>query len=245
MAYDEKRAELTEHLTELRTRLLRSIVYVIIGTIAAWFFYDQLLALLTKPMVGVMSAIGSKFLLTSFPEAFMVQLQVCLIAGLIVMSPLVLFELWGFVSPALTKEEKRPLWWTMPLAAVLFLSGVTLCYFILPTGFGWFATFIPKHAEFRPTLQHGIRFSALMMLAFGIVFELPVLLMLLAKVGIVNSRMLKENWRVAMVLVSVVAAIATPSNDAFSMLMMAVPVAGLYFASILLVKLVEGKRRKE
>lgn len=244
MTHEEKSAELYDHLAELRSRLVRSVIYITIGTIAAWFFYKSLFDLLTRPMVAVMGEIGSKFLLTSFPEAFMIQLQVCIIAGLILMSPLVTLEVWGFVSPALTRNEKRPLLWCIPLAIVLFAAGVTLCYLILPSAFQWFTSFVPNNADFRPNLQHSIRFSALMLLAFGVMFELPVVLMLLAKVGIVDSKMLKENWRIAIVIVSIVAAVATPSNDAFTMLTMAVPVIMLYFASILLVKLIEKKSGK-
>jgi len=241
---EEKTAELYDHLAELRSRLVRSIVYIIIGTAVAWFFYKSLFSLLTKPMTAVMSKIGAKFLLTSFPEAFMVQIQVCLIAGLILVSPLLTLEIWGFISPALTRSEKRPLIWCVPLSVILFASGVALCYFILPTAFQWFTSYIPDSAEFRPTMQHSIRFSALMLLAFGVMFELPVVLMLLAKVGIVDSRMLRDNWRIAVLVVSIVAAVATPSNDAFTMLTMAVPVVLLYFASILLVKIIEKKHGK-
>lgn len=244
MTHNEKSAELFDHLAELRVRLVRSVIYIAIGTVTAWFFYQSLFDLLTRPMVSVMGGIGSKFLLTSFPEAFVIQIQVCVIAGLILLSPLVTLEAWGFISPALTRNEKRQLIWCVPLAIVLFVSGITLCYFVLPSAFQWFASFIPKNADFKPNLQHSIRFSALMLLAFGVMFELPVVLMLLAKVGIVNSRMLRDNWRIAIVIVSIVAAVATPSNDAFTMLTMAVPVILLYFASILLVKVIEKKPGK-
>lgn len=244
MTQEEKTAELYDHLAELRSRLVRSIIYIIIGTAVAWFFYQSLFSLLTRPMTAVMSKIGAKFLLTSFPEAFMVQIQICLVAGLIIVSPLVTLEIWGFISPALTRNEKRPLIWCVPLAIILFASGVALCYSILPTAFQWFASYIPKAAEVKPTLQHSIRFTAFMLLAFGVMFELPVVLMLLAKVGIVDSKMLRDNWRYAVVIVSIVAAMATPSNDAFTMLTMAIPVVILYFASILLVKLIEKKHGK-
>jgi len=237
----ERKAELTEHLTELRGRLIRIIIYVVAGAAVAWLQYDAwLYDLLTNPMMGVLNDMKSKFLLTSFPEGFMIQMLICLVSGLILASPLVTYELWAFVSPGLTANEKRPAKWLLPLALLLFCSGVTLCYLILPTAFRWFAGYVPKNAELRPSVQTNILFLVKMLFMFGVVFELPVVLMLLAKVGIVNSRMLRRNWRVAMVLVAVVAAFATPSNDAFSMLMMAAPVALLYFLSIFLVKFVEG-----
>ena len=241
---DEKRAELFEHLSELRNRLIRSILYVIMGAIAAWVLYDRLLfPLLTRPMMPILRKMDSKFLLTGFPEAFMIQMQICLVAGLIIVLPLVTLEIWGFVAPGLMQNEKRPLKWIVPMSIVLFLIGVVLCYFILPKAFQWFALYVPKDAELRPSVQQSILFTVKMLFAFGVVFELPVVLMLLAKVGIINSRMLRAHWRICVVGVSVVAAVATPSNDAFSMLCMAIPLAFLFLFSIFLVWLVEEERR--
>lgn len=244
MARDpEKRAELVEHLAELRSRLVASVFFIAVGMVVAWFAYDWIFAILTRPMIGILRQIDSKFLLTGFPEAFMIRMQICLVSGLIIMSPFVTWQVWAFVAPGLTANEKRPLKWIAPLSVVLFLSGVVLCYFIMPTAFKWFASYVPKGAELRPSVQASVLFTVKMLFAFGVVFQLPVVLMLLSMVGIVDSRMLKDNWRIAMVAVSVVAAVATPSSDAFSMLCMAIPVAGLYLFSIFLVWLVEGDRR--
>lgn len=239
----EKRAELVEHLSELRNRLIRSILYVCVGAVVAWVFYDWLFRLLTRPMLPILKKMDSKFLLTNFPEGFMIQMQICLVAGLILTLPLVTWELWGFVAPGLTTNEKRPFKWIAPLSIVLFLMGVVLCYFILPAAFKWFALYVPKNAELRPSVQQSILFTVKMLFAFGVTFELPVVLMLLGKVGIVNSRMLRANWRTCVVAVSVMAAIATPSNDAFSMLCMAIPLVFLFLFSIFLVWLVEEERR--
>jgi len=242
-ANDEKRAELIEHLAELRTRLVRSIIYVVVGAIAAWLLYDRVLfPLLTRPMLPILRKMDSKFLLTGFPEAFMIQMQICLVAGLIIVLPLVTLELWAFVAPGLTLNEKRPLKWIVPLSIFLFLTGIVLCYVILPAAFNWFALYVPKNAELRPSVQQSILFTVKMLFAFGVVFELPVVLMLLGKVGIINSRMLRANWRICVVGVSVVAAVATPSNDAFSMLCMAIPLTFLFLLSIFLVWLVEEER---
>ena len=241
----ERRAELTEHLAELRTRLIRSIIYVLVGMVVAWFLYDGIYFILMKPLADVLNNIGAKFLFTSIVEPFMVRMQVCLVAGLILTLPFITLEAWGFVSPGLTANEKRPLKWIVPLSICLFALGVVLCYYILPYGFQWFTSFIPRHADMRPTVQGSIRFTVMMLLAFGLAFELPVFLMLLGQIGIINSKMLKDNWRYATVALSVVAAVATPSNDAFSMLMMASPLVFLYFLSIILVRCVEKKPGKE
>jgi len=240
----ERRAELTEHLAELRSRIVRCVVYTALGAVIVWCYYDWVMALLTHPMTLVLNDIGSKFLLTGFPEAFLIRMQICIVGGVVLTFPLVSLEIWGFVAPGLTPQERKPLKWVVPLSLVLFVGGVLLCYSILPEAFGWFASFKPENADLKPGLQSSILFAVKMMLAFGVVFQLPVVLTLLAKVGVVTSGMLWANWRTAMVVVSAVAAVATPSNDAFSMLMMAIPVAGLYFVSIALVRAVEVKRRK-
>lgn len=246
MARDpERRAELTEHLAELRARLIRSVIYIVVGFVAAWLLYPRLLAILMRPMREVLDRVGSKFLLTGFPEAFMIQVQVCLIAGLIFTLPLLTLELWGFVSPGLTREEKRPLRWLVPLAIVLFASGVTMCYVVLPAAFRWFVSYVPEGAELRPTVQGSLLFTLKMLLAFGVSFEMPVVLMLLAKVGIIDAKLLTSNWRYAMVGVCVMAAVATPSGDALTMMTLAAPLAGLYFLSILFVRFVQPKRPRD
>jgi len=221
---------------------MRSVLYLAAGAIVTWIFYEPLFGLLTRPMSDVLKAMHSKFLYVSFPEPFMVRMQLSLIGAAILVSPLLTAEIWGFVSPGLTASEKRPLRWITPLAVFLFAGGVSLCYAIMPKAFEWFASYLPKNAELRPTVQQSVLFAAKFLLAFGIAFELPVLLMLLAKVGIIDSKMLKDNWRYSIVIVSTAAAILTPSNDAFSMLCMAIPMAGLYAASIFLVALVEKDR---
>lgn len=237
----DRRAELTEHLAELRTRLIRIAIYIVVAASLAWVFYDFLFWLITKPMVGILIKDKSSFLLTGFAEGFMIRVQICVVAGIILASPLVTMEIWGFVAPGLTRTERRTLMWIGPLSIVLFLSGVVLCYVILPNAFSWFVLYVPKHTELKPDVLKSILFTVKMLFMFGVVFELPIVLMLLGKVGIVSSRFLWQNWRVAMVGVAIVAAVATPSNDALTMMFMAIPVAILYFLSIGLVRLVEKR----
>lgn len=240
----EKQAELSEHLAELRARLIRCIVYIAVGMIVAWMFYEPLKEFLMRPMDGVLERLHSQYLYTGWAEPFTVRLQVSLVGGIILVAPFVILEVWGFISPGLTANEKRPLKWIVPLSILLFASGVALCYWILPVGLNWFTLFVESNAKFTPKMQDSLIFLVKMLLVFGILFELPVFLMFLAKVGIVNSKFLRDNWRYAIVATSVVAAVATPSNDALTMLLMAIPLAGLYFLSILLVRFTEGKPRK-
>lgn len=241
----EKRAELVEHLSELRTRLVRIFLYIAGGMGVAWFLYDPIYNALTRQMEPVLKLHNGKFLFTSITEPFMLRMQVTLVAALIIVLPLITIELWKFVSPGLTKDEKKPLRWTVPLAIFLFALGAGLCYTILPMAFRWFACYIPSNAEIRPSVPATLKFEMLMLLAFGCAFELPVVLMLLAQIGIINSKMLKDNWRYSVVAISIIAATITPSNDVFSMMSMAIPLAGLYVVSIWLVKFVEKKPKRE
>jgi len=171
----------------------------------------------------------------------MIKCQVAAIGGLVFAAPLVTFEIWGFIAPALTKEEKRPLKWIAPLCIFLFAAGIATAYLIFPIGVRFFISYIPPGAEMRPTVASTIIFIAKMLLAFGLVFELPIVLMFLGKLGVVSAKGLKASWRYAVVGLAVLAAVVTPSTDAFSMVAMYVPLIGLYGISILLVKIVEPK----
>lgn len=242
----EKRAELVDHLAELRTRLIRCLVYVVVGAVAAWFMYEPFIyRWLTDPMNAVLRNQDTKYMFTSIVQPFMLRMQVCGVAGLIIVLPLVTLEIWGFIAPGLRANERKPLKWVAPLSIVLFISGVALAYLVLPQGFRWFAEFIPSNAEIRPSVQETMRFVILMLLGFGVAFELPVFLMLLGHVGIVNSKMLKSQWRYWMVGIALGAAVLTPSNDVLTMLAMAIPLVFLYIGSIGLVKLVEKKTPRD
>ena len=218
-------------------------MYTTVGTIACWFFYRHIFAFLTGPVVKILKEqnIRTGFQMTALSEGFMLQLQVCLVSGLIVAAPLVTLEAWGFISPALTKEEKKPIRWIAPLSVLLFVMGVSLCYYILPVAIRWFISFVPPNAEFRPFISQNLLFIVKMLLAFGLAFEMPIVLMFLGKLGIINSKLMKRYWRQAVIITAMAAAIATPSSDAFSMLMLAVPLCILYVLSIYLVKIIEPK----
>ena len=238
---EDREAELAEHLEELRTRLIRTIVYVGVGTVIAWFLYDWIYGFLTAPVRHALGTIGTKFMITRVAEGFMIRCQVSLVAGIILALPFITTEVWGFVTPALTKAERRPLKWIAPACIALFAFGVATAYFILPAAMKFFISYVPKDAELRPTVAENIVFIVKMLLAFGLVYELPIVLMFLGKLGIIDARMLKSNWRYSLVGIAVLAAVATPSGDAFSMMAMAVPLVGLYLLSIMLVRMVEPK----
>lgn len=237
----DREAELSEHLEELRARLIRSVIYVAVGTVIAWFIYDWVYAFLTGPVQQVLESVGTKFLMTGVAEGFMLRCQIALISGIILAMPLLTLEVWGFVAPGLTKKERRPIVWIAPLCVVLFIGGVATAYGILPAAMKFFVAYVPRGAELRPAVSQNLVFVVKMLLSFGLVFEMPVVLLFLGKLGVVNAKMLRASWRYALVAIAMLAAVATPSGDLFSMMAMAIPVTFLYGFSIILVKIVEPK----
>ena len=247
--HDEKRLELTEHLGELRSRILRCILYVAVGATVCYYQFQPIYAFLFRPMNHAMQAHKTewKIVFTHFTQAFFVVIEISIVAGLILAAPLVLTELYGFIAPALTKEEKKPLRYVIPLSISLFIGGVVLAYWVAQFAIDWFVDYVrlfPQGVLYQDPKAY-VMFMLKMMGIFGAVFQLPVLLMFLAWVGILRSEGMKKSWRTAVVGISVVGLIVTPSNDAFTMLVMIIPVILLYLGSIWLVQLIERKRAKQ
>ena len=236
---EDRQLELMEHLTELRTRVIRIAVYVSLGMVVGWSFYSFFFELFSAPVMGFLKKSGSTFLLTGVAEGFTIKVQISLLIGIIIAMPLITWEGWRFVAPGLTRSERRAVRLVAPLSIFLFISGVLLAFYVLPVGIKWLISQNPPQAKFMPSVTSTLLFILKMYLAFGLVFQMPVVLMFLAKVGIVSSRTLKSYWRQAIVAIGIVAAAITPSGDAFTMLVMCAPMCVLYLLSIGLVKLVE------
>jgi sec-independent protein translocase protein TatC len=246
--HDDREMELWEHLAELRNRIMRSLLYLVVGSIVCWNVYTPVLKpIIEAPLKPIAERYGIKLVFQHIIGPFMLQLQVAVIAGLILALPFLTLELWGFIAPGLTPNERKGFYFVLPLSLFFFFLGVATAYFILPSAFAYFASFLVTNGVTVTVYQNPVMYYSFVMkmiLAFGIVFQLPVVLMFLGYAGIVTSRMMKKNWRYAIVMCSVVGAVATPSNDAPTMLMMAVPLMVLYFASIWLVALMERIRAK-
>jgi sec-independent protein translocase protein TatC len=238
-----KEMELWEHLAELRSRLIRSALYVVLGMALAWAFYPKIYALFLAPMMPLFRQNPEwKPVFHSITEGFMVQLQVSLFSGLVAAVPFLTMELWGFVSPGLTRSERRVFYLVVPLSVLFFALGITIGYIVMYPSVQWFASFIqPGTALLQSPLTY-IVFMVKMVLAFGLCFQLPMVLMFLGYVGIVSSQTLKQQWRIALVACCVVGAVATPSQDPLSMGLMSLPLVVLYVVSIFLVGFVEKVR---
>jgi len=253
MARDEreefKEMELWEHLAELRTRLIRSICYLALGLVVAWIVYPWLQQLLFAPLMPFLKKPGYGIVYKSFTGPFMLQLQVAAIAGLVIAIPLITLEAWGFIAPGLTRTERKACYLIFPLSLFFFFMGLGCGYAIMGPSVGWFMDFFtndPTHGVLLQEPAMYLTFMVKMVVAFGVCFQLPLILMFLAYIGMVSSKMLLAHWRMGVVLCAVVAAVATPGRDPFSMFVMAVPLAVLYLASIVLCRMVEGfKARRE
>jgi sec-independent protein translocase protein TatC len=234
--------DLMEHLDELRGRLLRVFAYVSVSLIVAWnWLYTPLFSALMAPLRRTFhdKHIDGQLIYPHFADPFFLQLKVCAIIAIAMASPLILYEVWGFIAPGLHPHERKPFKIVFPLAVSLFVMGAGLSYVIMPAAFAWFLSYMPPGIVLQQRISDYVLFVVKMCGAFGLGFELPVVLMFAGKIGLLRTTTMKTYWRQAVVLIMIVAAILTPSNDPFTMMMMATPMALLYLASIWLVKWVE------
>lgn len=231
------------HLQELRTRLMKIAVAVFIGAIAVWVFYDPILAFLSAPYCDLRSELQQSctFLATDPLQPFNVKLQLSGYGGIILALPIILFQLGRFVLPGLYKHEKRALAPYLVVSTILLAGGMVLAYWFLPRALSVLVNDLGGdrfEANFEATGY--LSFLTKMILAFGIAFQLPVVLVFLQLVGLVQPDTLKNNRRVAIIFVVVLAAIITPTGDPFTLGVLAVPMYLFYELSILI-----GSRRKK
>lgn len=249
---EERKTELTEHLAELRTRLIRASLYVFVGMAVMWVLSGRIQTLVMAPINTIVHQIASHpsgegslpasgFVINNFTDGFFLKLQITTVGGLILALPLAVLELWGFIAPALTPEEKRGVHFVAPMSVVLFFLGTSCAYFILPMAARWFLSYIPPGAILLQNPLTWTVFVVKILLVFGLLFELPVVLMFLGKIGIINSALMIKYWRQIAVGLFTLAMVAAPSNDPGTMLALAIPLTLLFFGSIGLVKLVEPK----
>jgi sec-independent protein translocase protein TatC len=236
---DDAQMELVEHLGELRGRLFRAIIYVVLAAAVSYNFFREFLELLKYPV----RHLAIPLLLTGIQEAFLLKLQVSFLAGLAVASPFIIMEVWGFVAPALTSHERRPVLFLAPFSVLLFLAGVGTAYAALPATYGWMIGFTKDFpdAQFLQEAKQYILLTVKILAASGIAFQLPIVLLFLARIGVINDKTMIQYWRHAIVGIAAAAAILTPSQDPLTMLMMTIPMAGLYGLSIILVRAFEPK----
>jgi sec-independent protein translocase protein TatC len=245
---NRKEATFLEHLEELRQRLIRCAIYVTLAAALTWVARHQLMELCQAPIYQGAEMAGiarPEFKAFGPAEALVLSVQIALVAGVILAAPFWLLEAWMFIEPALEDHERKWIVPLLPFAVLLFLSGVAFCYWMSPRAFAILLKF-QKDLNVAPEfiLKDYLTFFLRLLLIFGVMFELPLVIMFLSAVGIVKSSFLAKHWRIAVVLIAVVCAIVTPTPDAVTLSFLAGPMIGLYLLSIVLARFVEKGRRK-
>lgn len=224
------------HLEELRSALLRALVGLGVAIIASLFFTRQLIDFLAQPIGGL-----DKLQAIEVTETVSVYMRVALLAGVILASPWIFFQLFSFLAKGLKAEERSKVLIAVPFAVLFFAAGAVFAYLImLPSALNFFAQFLGVQTFFRIKSYYG--FVTNIIFWIGVSFELPLVVFMLANVGIVNARMLIKGWRVAIVLIAVLAAVITPTADPVNMAIFMLPLFALYLLSIGLAALA-GKKQ--
>lgn len=239
---------LTEHLRELRHRMIVSAVAVAVGAVVGWVFYDEIFSFLRHPAdvaVAELQAQGQNVgisVIGGIGSAFGLQLKIAGYVGLVLASPVWLYQLWRFVTPGLRRHERRWAFGFLAAAIPLFLLGILFAYWALPKGIGVLLGFTPDKTNNLVPLDDYLTFVLRMCLFFGLGFLLPLLLVLLNAAGVLPARVMWRRWREVVFGTWLFAAIATPTGDIFNLSLLAVPIMTLIFVAMGIASLNDRRR---
>ena len=228
-ALNERRLPILDHLEELRKRVWGCVAVIILASMISFVWTDQLVEWLKRPAGPALQ----RFAFFSPPEAFLAYVKVAITVGLFVSAPMILAQVWAFISPGLTVRERRYgvgfTWW----GSLLFLAGGAFAYWVLlPVSLRFLLNFGRGQMEPVMSVSRYLSFTTMVILSCGLAFQLPLVMFILARLGLVNSTMLRQKWRHAVVAIVVAAAILTPTADVATLLLLAVPMLALYELSI-------------
>ncbi len=239
---------LVEHLAELRSRLFKAVLAIAVGTVVAWFLYPRILDLLTEPYeTGIAPLLREQGLdatlaITGVGGALQFQLKISFIVGLILASPIWFWQIWAFVLPAMHKHEKRWGYLLTGTGVPLFLAGVALGYVVLPKGIEVLLGFVPEGWESILTAADYLDFVTRMLLVFGLAAEIPLVVILLNRIGAVSHAALVRARPWIVVAIFVFSAIATPTTDPLTMVFLAIPMTALYFVAEIITLFTDRRR---
>lgn len=243
-ADDPSRMSLMEHLGELRDRIIKVALAVVVGMVVAWIFYPQIQDVLLRPYCDLSGVDDCRLLQTEPLEGFSVRLRIAGYGGVAMAMPVILWQVWRFVTPGLYKHERR---YAVPFvisALVLFLLGAGLAYYTLPKALEFLVDIGGGNlvTQFRPAPY--FQLITYMMLAFGVGFEFPIVLVFLQLAGVVNARQLRDVRRYAIVGIVILVAVITPSGDPYSLAILSVPMYLFYEIAILIGMLLTRSRKE-
>lgn len=228
---DDGTMSLVAHLTELRSRLIKCLVAIGLGSCVGYYFIDEIMHYLTLP--------AGKLYYMQPSEAFFTYLKVAVVAGFLLALPIVFYQVWRFFLPALTAKERMVLGIIVPTSVILFFSGLAFSFFlVLPAGIHFFMGFGNAELEALFSVNKYFDFVITFVLPFGFVFELPLIITILGKMGILTSAMLKKYQRIVVFLAFVAGAIITPTPDVFTQSMIALPMIVLYEVGYFIVRFI-------
>ncbi|QEZ89244.1 twin-arginine translocase subunit TatC [Aliarcobacter cibarius] len=236
--------DLKPHIADLRKRLVISSITVVIMFFACFSFYEPILEWMMVPVKHALPA-GTSMIAVEIQETFFTAMKVAFFAGFILSLPVIFWQLWLFLAPGLYDHEKKLVIPFVFFATLMFLMGASFAYYIVvPIGFDFLIAFGNSVVSVLPSIGKYVGFFTKLMIGFGIAFELPVITFFLAKIGLVDDKMLKDFFRYAVVLIFIVAAILTPP-DVISQILMAAPLLVLYGVSIYIAKIFNPAQKEE
>jgi sec-independent protein translocase protein TatC len=239
---------LTEHLRELRRRLFISVCAIAVGFVLGWIFYEPLFDLLMDPWETAVARLAeeqglqAEAVMTGVTSPFVIQAKVALVAALVIASPIWLYQIWAFIVPGLHANERR---WTLAFVCVagpFFLAGVVLGYLVMPKGIEVLLSFTPGEISNLAPVTDYLSFVLRVLIVFGVSFEIPLFVVMLNLAGVVRAKQLAR-WRAIILFGTFVfAAVATPSTDPITMLLLAIPMCVLFLIAELIARFVDRRR---
>jgi sec-independent protein translocase protein TatC len=239
MSTDGSAMTMVEHLEELRRRLMVVIAAIAIAAVVGFLVSEPVLDLLRQPLPDEFDTL----FFTSPAGAFVARLKIAGFIGVALAMPVILFEVWRFVTPGLLPGERRLVWPFLIVAMILFALGVVVGYLVLPYALSFLFGFAGEGIEPLPTIEEYIGFVTTLLLVFGLMLQFPVVLFVLARLGIVTPAWLASRRRWAILIIAIVSALATPGGDPFSMVILALFMYGLFEATLVVVRTIRPRDR--
>jgi sec-independent protein translocase protein TatC len=221
-----------EHLDRFRKGVIRSCIGICVGIVAAFAYINAIVDFVFKPIRGVLPP-GSRLIYTVPGEAFSVYVEIALIAGIVLTSPFIMYQVWQIIAPALYVKQKRFALWFILMTSAGFVGGAAFNHYIAFTMLiQFFASFNTTQLAFMPRLGDVFAMYTRMLFIMGVVFQMPTLVFFLAKMGLVTARFLASQFKYAVLVIVIIAAVVTPSGDPYNQMVLALPMTGLYILSI-------------
>ena len=247
--YDDSSSKMSflEHLDELRKRLIYIVYSLIFGCAVGYVFIGRIVDFIMKPMQQMLphDAAGTgKLMYTAGPEPFMLYIKIGFLAGIFIASPLILWQVWKFIAPGLYSHEKKFAIPFVLMSTIFFVAGGLFAHYVaFPVTWLFFNSFSTDYMIFMPKIDEAFSLYTKMLLGFGLIFEMPTLVLFLARMGVISGQLLVKYFKYAFLAIFIIAAVISPGTDMMSQMVMAVPMLALYLISIIIAYAFQ-KRRK-